>query len=204
MNIFIFLDYIVPVAILIMAMLLMFVLVKKRKSDKYSSQAISYAAVCVALATVLNFFTLFPMPNGGSVTAGRLVPLLIYAYIFRKEKGFLAGAVYGLIDFIAKPYFVNFFQFLLDYIFAFSCVGFAGVMSLKLKHYGMIIGAVICGLARFAFSTVSGILYFNTGLVPSMAYNSILLIDTAVCIAVISLLMISKTFRKQLNVTHNA
>ena len=188
----------VPAAVIIMAVALALVLAQKRKSDSFSSRTISYAAVCIALATALNFFTLFSMPSGGSVTLGRLVPLLIYAYCFRKEKGFLAGAVYGLIDFIAKPYFINVFQFMLDYIFAFSCVGFAGIISLKLKHFGLIIGAVICGAARFAFSTVSGILYFNTPLVPSMAYNSVLLIDTAVCIVIISLLMLSETFKRLL------
>ena len=200
-----FLVNAVPAAVVIMAVVLALVLAKKRKNNVYSSKTIAYAGVCIALATALNFFTLFQMPQGGSVTLGRLVPLLIYAYCFRKEKGFLAGAIYGLIDFIAKPYFVNIFQFLLDYIFAFSCVGFAGIISLKLKHFGLIIGAAVAGIARFVFSTVSGVLFFAayapedmSVLEYSLGYNSFLLVDMAICIAVISLLMFSETFRKLL------
>ena len=38
------------------------------------------AGVAIAIAQVLSFITIFHMPQGGSIKAAALVPLMIYAY----------------------------------------------------------------------------------------------------------------------------
>lgn len=174
--------------------------IKANKKGKFDSSAITYGGIAIALSMVLNLITVYSMPNGGSVTAGRILPLLIFSYLFGMSKGAVVGAVYGVLDFIAKPYFVNIFQFLLDYPLAFSCCCFGGLFrnNEKLSAFSLSVGTVFAGLGRFLFSSVSGALYWGMTFIPSMAYNSVLLIDTAVCLVVILLLSTSKSFRNLL------
>ncbi len=175
---------------------LVLVLLFKNKEETFNTKAIVYGAMSIALAAVLNTFTVFSMPNGGSVTICRVLPLLVYAYVFGAKRGFVVGAIYGLIDFIAKPYFVHPVQLLLDYILAFSTVGFAGIFGRKIemKKFSFILGAIIFGLARYACSVVSGVLYWETPFWGSVTYNSVLLIDAAVSIVGIIVLLSSKSF----------
>lgn len=170
--------------------------VKSRKSGKFNSSAVTYGGIAIALSMVLNIITLFSMPNGGSVTLGRIIPLLVYAYLFGFPQGAIVGAIYGVLDFIAKPYFLNVFQFLLDYPLAYACCAFAAVFrnNEKLSVWSLLIGTVIAGVGRFLFSTVSGVLYWGILPLASMAYNSVLLVDTAVCLVIIFILTRSKSF----------
>lgn len=174
--------------------------VRGYKKGKFNSSMITYGGIAIALSMVLNLITVYSMPNGGSVTAGRILPLLIYSYLFGMPAGAVVGAVYGILDFIAKPYFVNVFQFLLDYPLAFACCCFGGLLrnNEKLSTWSLVIGTVVTGIGRFLFSSVSGALYWGMTFVPSMAYNSVLLIDTAVCLVIILLLTRSKSFNSLL------
>ncbi|MFI3167423.1 MAG: energy-coupled thiamine transporter ThiT [Bacillota bacterium] len=185
--------YIMLAAVLLAVVL---VLVFKNKNETFNTKAIVYGAMCIALAAVLNTFTVFSMPNGGSVTICRVLPLLIYAYAFGAKRGFIVGAIYGLIDFIAKPWFVHPIQFLLDYIFAFSMVGFAGIFNKKpsMRTFAFILGTVIFGFARFGCSVISGVLYWETPLWGSITYNSVLLVDAAVSLIGVIVLQKSKSF----------
>ena len=58
------------------------------------------AGVAIAIAQVLSFITLFHMPQGGSIKAAALVPLMIYAYRWGGKRGIFAGVVYDILHFI--------------------------------------------------------------------------------------------------------
>lgn len=174
--------------------------VRSLKKGRFNSSMITYGGIAIALSMVLNLITVFTMPNGGSVTIGRIIPLLVYSYLFGLPAGVIVGAVYGVLDFIAKPYFLGVFQFLMDYPLAYACCGFAALFRKndKLKTWSLMIGTVIAGFGRFTFSSISGVLYWGMTLLPSMAYNSVLLVDTAVSLVIIFILTRSKSFNNLL------
>ena len=61
------------------------------------------AGVMIALAQVLSYVVIYQMPQGGSVTAGSMVPILLFAVRWGTAQGLLAGAVYGILQFILGP-----------------------------------------------------------------------------------------------------
>ena len=54
------------------------------------------AGVMIALAQVLSYIVIYQLPQGGSVTAGSMVPIMFFAVRWGNIKGILAGAVYGI------------------------------------------------------------------------------------------------------------
>lgn len=190
-------EYIVMAVCVVLAALIVVFAISQKKKGKFTSKMISHGAIAIAIACVLNLFPVFSMQNGGSITIARLAPLLIFAYIYGFAPGAVIGALYGVIDFIMKPYFINFFQFLLDYPLAFAGVAFAGLMFIRGSKSGIwsfIIGTVITGVSRWVFSTISGVVYWNVPFLGSLSYNSIVLIDTAICLVIVTLLFSSKSF----------
>ena len=86
------------------------------------------AGVMIALAQVLSYVVIYQMPQGGSVTAGSMVPILLFAVRWGTAQGLLAGAVYGILQFILGPkWSYHIISILFDYIVAFACLGLAGM-----------------------------------------------------------------------------
>ena len=52
-------------------------------------------ALMVGLSYVLHFIKIFHLPQGGSVTVGGMVPLLIFAIRYGVGPGVMAGAARG-------------------------------------------------------------------------------------------------------------
>ena len=80
----------------------------------------------MALATILDMFKLTKLPNGGSVTLGAMVPIILMALLYGPEVGFLTGFLYGLIKLILGPYILHPLQVLFDYPLPFMALGLAG------------------------------------------------------------------------------
>lgn len=96
----------------------------------FTTRTIVEAGMMLAMATVLGRIKLFSMGMGGSVTAGSMVPLLLFAMLRGPRVGIVVGAVYGLIDYLMGGYTVSFIQWLLDYPLAFASLGVAGLLWL--------------------------------------------------------------------------
>ncbi len=109
----------------------------------------------VGLAFALSFVKVFQMPQGGSVTAGSMIPLLILAIRHGPGLGITAGVAYGLLEAIQDSYVVHPAQFLLDYPVAFGLLGAAGWFG-RLPAVGSAVG--IAG--RFAAHFLSGVIFF--------------------------------------------
>lgn len=193
-------ELVIAIVAIIAIITLVCVFISQKKREKFSTKMLTLGAIAISLSMVLNLITLYTMPNGGSVTLGRLVPLLIFSYIFGIPAGFIIGSICGLLDFLTKPYFVHIVQFLLDYPLAFSCCGFAALFrkNIKLKSFSIICGTMVTGIARFLFSTISGVLYWGLTFVPSMVYNSVLLVDSLVSLIIIFFLTRSKSFMTEI------
>ena len=84
-------------------------------------------ALCLALAVVLGMVVkLIQLPYGGSINLSPL-PLLVLAFRHGVKLGCLAGALYGVLDFILNPFFFHPLQVVLDYPVAFALLGMAGI-----------------------------------------------------------------------------
>lgn len=161
---------------------IVWLLVRPKKETKTDVRALTYGAICIALSFVLSYVKLFSAPQGGSVTLGSMLPLMLYANRFGWKRGLVAGLAYGLLQFLQKPEIYHWAQVLIDYPLAFTCLGLAGVC--KPLPLGILIGA----FGRFVCHTISGFLFFSevldgAALWVSVVYNGwYMLFDTLICL----------------------
>ncbi len=122
----------------------------------FTAREISEMAIAIALSTVLSFIKVFQMPQGGSITAGSMIPI-IYLALRNRPKVAITGAIlYGIVQFIVGPFFVHPAQFLLDYPLAFGALGIATYV----KKYPSI-GAGLGVALRFVSHFLSGVIFFG-------------------------------------------
>jgi len=155
-------------------------------------------AMMIALAYVLSMLKVWQMPNGGSITAGSMIPILIFSFRWGGKKGMLVGAVYGVLQFILGPKFsFHIISILFDYVVAFSFLGIVGFFtkredSLQKALFGVTIGITL----RFISHVISGVVVFGIyapeGQSPflySMIYNaSYLLPELIISLIIFALL----------------
>jgi len=151
-------------------------------------------SVMVAVAAALHylsrvFLPFLHLPQGGSITAASLVPILWFALRRGLRWGVEAGVVFGLVDLAITETFVetNPIQILLDYPLAFGALGLAGAFK---KQPLIGVGVGIAG--RFVFHFISGIVFFYMYAWPgwhpvpySAAYNATYLVPEFIISAII-------------------
>lgn len=140
----------------------------KEKSEllnfaKVSTKILAEIAIFVALATALSLVIVYTLPQGGSITAGSMVPIIWLALRRGPKIGLFAGAVYGLIQFAIQPYFLNPLQILLDYPMAFGVLGVAG-WTKKQPLLGVSTGII----GRFIMHFVAGVVYWAPLYAPEL------------------------------------
>ena len=140
--------------ITIIALAVMLVLLIRIKKVKLSTRILVLIAVTVALSTILGSISLYRLPQGGSITLGSMVPILLLAFIYGPEVGFIAGLVYGILNLITGPYIVHPMQVLLDYPLPFMLLGIAG--SFKNTYLGCSTAVFL----RFTAHVLSGVIFF--------------------------------------------
>lgn len=173
-------------------------------TQKTNTRFVVEAGVMIAIATILSYITIVQMPQGGTVTAGSMIPILIIGLRYGLKKGILTGIVYGILQAILQGYVIHPVQFLLDYPLAFGALGLSGLFSgminkadLKTsKKYPYIIFGVIVALAgRFVCHVLAGAIFFKeyagaqNPWIYSIVYNSTYLAAELI-ISVIVLLML--------------
>lgn len=136
------------------------------------------AGIMIALAYVLSMVKIFEGPYGGSVTAGSMVPILIYAIRWGGVQGLVVSIVYGGIQFILGPkWSFHPVSIICDYALGFGVLGVAGFFGGdKIKEY---IGIGVAVTLRFIMHVVSGVVVFASfapeemsPLKYSMLYNA--------------------------------
>ena len=184
---------------------------KNQPIYKASASMLALAGMSIALAKVLDFIKIYQLPNGGSVTLGAMVPLMLFAILYGWKWGVAVGALYGLIEFMLNPYVVHPLQMILDYPLAFAMLGFAGIAFGNRKKFLSVLPSIILAAAlRLAVHVISGCIFYSTidftkegasllaalspsnwlsGLGYSITYNASYLIpETIVCILLIGML----------------
>ena len=122
-------------------------------------------ALMIAMAFVLSYIKLYDMPMGGSITL-EMIPLVIMGLRHGVKWGTFTAAVHGIIQLILGFSNVMYCAtipamigcVLLDYLFAFTVLGLAGLFLplFKNKLIGAAVGTAICGALRFLCSFLSG------------------------------------------------
>lgn len=169
-------------------------------NKSWNVKTIVEAGLCLALSFVLGRIKLFSMPQGGSVTAGQMIPLIIFAIRHGAGKGIIVGVAYGLIDMMIGGYIAHPVQAVLDYPAAFGLLGLVGFFSNSFKQRGeitpVIAGTAIGVFARFMCHVLTGVIFFGSYAPEgqnvwaySIGYNgTFLLVELAITVLIILLL----------------
>ncbi len=155
----------------------------------------------VALGAVLHLIAVWQLPQGGSYSLA-MAPLFVLALLRGPGTGISAGVLYGLVDFMIKPYPpLHPAQFVLDYPLAYALVGLAGVASARWWRLSdarrpgaavwtaIVPGIALGALGRYASHVLSGLVFFSSyaieagqaPLVYSLVYNSFVLVSALAC-----------------------
>ena len=168
------------------------------------TRMIAEAGVAIAIAQVLSFITLFHMPQGGSIKAASLVPLMIFAYRWGGTRGIWAGVVYGVLHFLLGfKSSIHYLSIILDYLVAYGAIGVCGYFKDNIT--GLVSGSIVAIALRWFASVTSGAVVFASyapqGQNPwiySMIYNASYMIPDGI-LNIIVLLFVYQGVKRGLN-----
>jgi len=148
-------------------------------------------AIMVAAAVALSYVKIWEMPQGGSVTLGSMVPILLIALRHGTGWGVTAGVLTGVLQYMLDPYFYHPIQVLLDYPIAFGALGLAGLAKGRSRAVAAWLGSIAIA-GRFVAHVLSGVVFFGdlapAGQSPwvySIIYNGTYLLPEAVLSALL-------------------
>ena len=156
--------------------------------------------LCIALSFVLGYIKLFSMPQGGSVTAGEMIPIIIFALRHGSLPGIVVGALYGFVQMLFGGSIFHPVQAILDYPVAFGVLGLAGLFSSEFEKTKSVVpvikGASLGIVLRMIAHTLTGAIFFasyapegQNSWAYSIIYNaSYLVVEFAITIVIIYLL----------------
>lgn len=129
---------------------------------KWNARMLSGGAMCLALSFVLSAIRLFSMPQGGSITPGSMIPVLLFSMAYGVWPGLLVGAAWGMMELLQSMYVVHPMQLILDYTLAFAMVGMGAVVrnARSLGIFRLPLAALIASVLRYICSVVSGAVFF--------------------------------------------
>ena len=171
------------IAVGVLVALAAIILAVSRTSKRWNAKMLAFGALSVALSFVLSCFRLYRMPQGGSVTPASMLPIMLFSATFGVGPGLLTGLVYGVLQYLQGGWFVNVWQFALDYLLAFAALGLAGLARKLPKTWGLYCAMVIAALCRALSATLAGIMFWDTAPWASLVYNGTYLIpEVVICI----------------------
>ena len=148
--------------------------------ERRSTKNLVMAGLCIALSQVLSYVKVFEMPQGGSITAGSMVPIILFSLVYGFKDGFLAA---------------------IDYLLGFGVLGLAGIFGGKKNLTSALLGTFVACILRFVMLFLSGVLvwasYTPPGMAPwyySLTYNGTYMIPETILTLVIVALIYSKVY----------
>lgn len=137
------------------------------------TQMLAVSGMLLAVSSVLSIYPKFSgfWPSGGSVTVMSMLPIVLIAYLYGTRWGLLAGLTFGLIQLLTGLRGIAGMDFastvlviLIDYLAAFTVLGFGGVFRGKFRGAGadLAAGSVLALSLRFLCHFISGALLFGS------------------------------------------
>ena len=185
-----------PAAALALIGVLAFILFLARvRKIEWTTGMLVNISLMLAVAAVLSQLRLYHMPQGGSVTAGSMLPILFVVWRYGLSVGMLAGFMLGIINLIQDPFFLHPVQVLFDYPLPFMAMGLAALW--KNNFY---LGALTAFFGRFICHFISGVVFFGayapagtSAVMWSLTFNATYMIgETIVCLALIKVLPVER------------
>ena len=172
---------------------------KKTDSKKQTSidiKRLVLTAVLIALATGLSMIKIWQMPLGGSVTLLSMLPIALISIEYGVAWGITGAFISSLVQMMLSIAKVLSWGLspaaivgtvLLDYILAYTVIGFSGIFRKK-GTPGICIGVFIAILARFVCHLTSGTIIFDIWLpdgwanpfIYSLCYNGLYMLPELV------------------------
>lgn len=182
----------------LIACLIIFVLIIKTKNIKLDTKMITTIGIALALTTVLNMIKIYKFPQGGGITIGAMVPIILIAFAYGPLVGMLTGFLFGIISLFLDPYILQPVQVLFDYPLPYMALGVAGFFRNK-----KLIGAAFAIFLKFLSHFISGVVFFGSyapsGMSPYLysflVNGSLVGIDGLICIVILSLLPIKRLIK---------
>ena len=132
-----------------------------RKDEKiFSTKALTYSAILLALGISANQIKFFSLPQGGSVTLFSMIFIVFIGYMFGLRVGLIAGITFGLLNLLIKPEVYTPVQAIIDYILAFGALGLSGIFADKKDK--LIFAYLVSIIGRFVFAVFSGYVFFGS------------------------------------------
>ena len=168
------------------------------------SKVLTESAIMIALATVLSILKIAEMPYDGSVTVASALPVAIISYRHGVKTGLFAGVVHAALQLVlglsALSYATTWQSavaiIMLDYIIAFTFVGFAGVFrkSIKNQAVALTVGVLLISGLRYVCHVISGATVWAGISIPTAAalaysfiYNATYMIPETIVLTVATL-----------------
>lgn len=170
---------------------------------KMSTKVLTEGGLCVALTFLLGLIVFWKMPQGGSIHAAHMVPLLFFALRRGPKAGILAGVVYGAVHFlVGAKYSLHPLSILLDYVLAYGALGLAGAAGQRFDRWQGTFAAIMAMLVRVALTIVSGAVVFGSyapeGMNPwvySLGYNATTMLPDLLLNAIVVALLYNKVMK---------
>ena len=165
-----------------------------------------FSALALIFDLLANVVSFSLWPQGGSVSIS-MVPVFLMAYRWGVKGGITTGLLLGLLQIISgTAYIMHPIQGLLDYIVAYTVVGFAGIVcryakenkaKRNMKTSGVVLLGILLGSTlRFFAHFVAGIVFFGSGAAQgqsavlfSLFYNLSYMLPSVIVSGIVMLLL---------------
>ena len=182
-----------------------FIAGKVSPRKKLSARQLAFCAMALALGFATSYIKLFRMPWGGSVTLFSMLFITLVGWWYGLGPGLLVAFTYGILQFLQGPYVLSAFQVCCDYLFAFAALGLSGLFCKR--KYGLQIGYLVAVIARIAFHSLGGYLYWmeympdnfpkNLSAIYPIAYNAAYIgVEAVLTLIVISIPAVNKALHQ--------
>lgn len=151
------------------------------KEKKTRTQAITLSAIMIAFSVVLSAICaaipFLNLPFGGGFTIASMLPVIIVAYMYGTKWGLLTAFAYSIMQLLLGFNTVSAFFLpgdsqmiwwrailvcLIDYIIAYTVLGFGGIFRNKyLKGRAICLGSILALSLRYLAHIISGALFFG-------------------------------------------
>lgn len=158
--------------------------------------------IMMALSIILSYIKIYRMPQGGSVTAGSMVPIILFALLYGLKDGLVIACVYGVIRFLLGGVVFHPASFIMDYLLGFGMMGWAGIFHKPYKdRKSALIGGFVGGFMRFVMLVLSGAIVWKA-YVPegmgvweySIGYNATYMIPEIIITVIMTGIIYDKVY----------
>ena len=162
---------------------------------KFTTRMLVYVSLMLALTILLHQIRIYHFPQGGSVTLGAMLPLILLTFRYGASVGMFAGFVFGLINIILDPFILHPIQVLFDYPLPSMAAGLAIFFQRN-----FIAATVLVFVGKFICHVISGVAFFSSyapegtsPIIYSLTVNAMMVVpECLICCVLIKVLPVQR------------